>query len=69
MQDLIFRDSLKSSQKWTIRTETFDKAGGYNQQIDSGASLCPDNKQEINKTMLVRTSYRVLRNQYNQRYE
>lgn len=52
----------KNSQKWTIRTDAFNKAGGYNQPIELGASLYTDNKQEINKTALVITVYRMLRN-------
>lgn len=52
----------KHSQKWAIRTDAFNKAGGYNQPIELGASLYTDNKQEINKTALVITVYRMLRN-------
>ena len=52
----------KNSQKWTIRTDAFNKAGGYNQPIELGASLYTDNQQEINKTALVITVYRILRN-------
>lgn len=61
-EESFVQKSPKNSQKWTIRTDAFNKAGGYNQPIELGASLYTDNKQEINKTTLVITVCGMLKN-------
>lgn len=38
-EESFVQKSPKNSQKWTIRTDAFNKAGGYNQPIELGASF------------------------------
>lgn len=61
-EESFVQKSPKNSQKWAIRTDAFNKAGGCNQPIELGASFYTGNKQEINKATLVITVYGMLRN-------